>query len=52
MRPAWSIIFFTTISGLGLGLAGWIVIGLLPLMTPGSVMAVDSRLWCRSAPDF
>ena len=40
MRPAWSIIFFTTISGLGLGLAGWIVIGLLPLMTPGSVMAV------------
>ena len=40
MRPAWSIIFFTTISGLGLGLAGWIVIGLLPLMTPGSVMGV------------
>lgn len=28
MRPAWSIIFFTTMSGLGLGLAGWIVIGL------------------------
>ena len=40
MRPAWSIIFFTTISGLGLGLAGWIVIGLLPLMTPASVLAV------------
>jgi len=40
MRPAWSIIFFTTISGLGLGLAGWVVIGLLPLMTPGSVMGV------------
>ena len=40
MRPAWSIIFFTTISGLGLGLAGWIVIGLLPLMTPASVMGV------------
>ncbi|MED5304909.1 MAG: DmsC/YnfH family molybdoenzyme membrane anchor subunit, partial [Pseudomonadota bacterium] len=40
MRPAWSIIFFTTISGLGLGLAGWTVIGLLPLMTPGSVMGV------------
>ena len=40
MRPAWSIIFFTTMSGLGLGLAGWIVIGLLPLMTPASVMGV------------
>lgn len=40
MRPAWSIIFFTTISGLGLGLAGWIVLGLLPLMTPASVMGV------------
>jgi len=40
MRPAWSIIFFTTMSGLGLGLAGWIVLGLLPLMTPASVMGV------------
>ena len=40
MRPAWSIIFFTTISGLGLGLAGWIVLGLLPLMTSASVMGV------------
>ncbi len=40
MRPAWSIIFFTTISGLGLGLAGWIVLGLLPLMTQASVMGV------------
>ena len=40
MRPAWSIIFITTISGLGLGLAGWIVIGLLPLMTAASVMGV------------
>ena len=40
MRPAWSIIFFTTISGLGLGLAGWIVIGLLPLMTREAVIGV------------
>jgi len=31
MRPAWSIIFFTTMSGLGLGLASWIVLYLLPL---------------------
>ena len=29
MRPAFSIIFFTTSSGLGLGLAAWIVLGLM-----------------------
>ena len=40
MRPAWSLIFFTTMSGLGLGLAGWIVIGLLPLMTVSSLIGV------------
>ena len=40
MRPAWSIIFFTTMSGLGLGLAGWIVIGLLPLMSREAVIGV------------
>ena len=31
MHPAWSIIFFTSVSGLGLGLAGWIVLGFLDL---------------------
>ena len=31
MHPAWSIIFFTSISGLGLGLAGFIVLGLVNL---------------------
>ena len=31
MHPAWSIIFFTSASGLGLGLAGWIVLGMLDL---------------------
>ena len=31
MHPAWSIIFFTSASGLGLGLAGWIVLGFLDL---------------------
>ena len=31
MHPAWSIIFFTSASGLGLGLAGWIVLGILDL---------------------
>ena len=40
MRPAWSIIFFTTMSGLGLGLAGWVVIGLLPLMSREAVIGV------------
>ena len=40
MRPAWSIIFFPTMSGLGLGLAGWVVIGLLPLMSREAVIGV------------
>lgn len=31
MRPAWSIIFFTTLSGLGLGLAAWLASGLFEL---------------------
>ena len=31
MHPAWSIIFFTSASGLGLGLAGWVVLGILDL---------------------
>ena len=31
MHPAWSIIFFTSVSGLGLGLAGWVVLGALDL---------------------
>ena len=31
MHPAWSIIFFTSISGLGLGLASFIVLGLVDL---------------------
>ena len=35
MHPAWSIIFFTSASGLGLGLAAWVVLGLIDL---GSVV--------------
>jgi len=31
MHPAWSIIFFTSVSGLGLGFSGWIVLGSLYL---------------------
>ena len=31
MHPAWSIIFFTSVSGLGLGLASWLVLGLVNL---------------------
>ncbi len=31
MHPAWSIIFFTSVSGMGFGLAGWIVLGFLNL---------------------
>ena len=31
MHPAWSIIFFTSASGLGLGLAAWVVLGLIDI---------------------
>jgi len=34
MRPAWSIIFFTSISGLGFGLAAWLVLGFVDLSDP------------------
>lgn len=40
MRPAWSIIFFTSSSGLGLGLAAWIVMGFLDLSAPADVIGV------------
>lgn len=33
MHPAWSIIFFTSVSGLGLGLAAWVVSGLMDFNT-------------------
>ena len=31
MHPAWSIIFFTSVSGLGLGFSGWVMLGFLDL---------------------
>ena len=40
MRPAWSVIFFTSSSGLGLGLAAWIVLGFLDLSSPAHLIGV------------
>ena len=40
MRPAWSIIFFTSISGLGFGLAAWLVMGLVDLNNPEHLLVV------------
>ena len=40
MRPAWSIIFFTSISGFGLGLAAWLVLGFVDLSEPRHLLAV------------
>ena len=40
MRPAWSIIFFTSSSGLGLGLAGWIVLGLLDFASKAQLVGI------------
>ena len=40
MRPAWSIIFFTSISGLGFGLAAWVVLGFVDLAQPQHIFVV------------
>ena len=40
MRPAWSIIFFTTISGLGFGLAAWLVLGFVNFANPAELLVV------------
>ena len=40
MHPAWSIIFFTCVSGLGLGLAGCLVIGLIHLTSIHQIIVV------------
>ena len=40
MRPAWSIIFFTSISGLGFGLAAWLVLGFVDLADPQHLLFV------------
>src|SRR5210317_1607422 len=42
MRPAWSIIFFTSISGLGFGLAAWVVLGFIDLVHPQQIFGVGS----------
>ena len=40
MRPAWSIIFFTSASGLGFGLAAWLVLGFIDLSERSHLLAV------------
>jgi DMSO reductase anchor subunit len=40
MRPAWSIIFFTSLSGLGFGLAAWVVLGFVDLTNPQHLLGV------------
>ena len=40
MRPAWSIIFFTSVSGLGFGLAAWVVLGFIDLVQPQQILGV------------
>lgn len=39
MRPAWSIIFFTAVSGLGFGTAAWLVLGFVDLTSPMHLLA-------------
>ena len=42
MHPASSLIFFTTVSGLGFGLAAWVVLGLLDLSNLFNLIAVSA----------
>ena len=42
MHPASSLIFFTTVSGLGFGLAAWVVLGLLDLSNLFNIIAVSA----------
>jgi DMSO reductase anchor subunit len=44
MRPAWSIIFFTSVSGLGLGLAAWVVLGFVDLSAPHHLLGVGAAV--------
>ena len=42
MHPASSLIFFTTVSGLGFGLAAWVVLGLLDLSNLFNLITVSA----------
>ena len=46
MHPAWSIIFFTTVSGLGFGFSTWIVFGLIDIKNIFQLIIIAGFAFC------
>ena len=46
MHPAWSIIFFTTVSGLGFGFSAWIVFGLIDIKNIFQLIIIAGFAFC------
>ena len=46
MHPAWSIIFFTTVSGLGFGFSTWIVFGLIDIKNISQLIIIAGFAFC------
>ena len=46
MHPAWSIIFFTTVSGLGFGFSAWIVFGLIEIKNIFQLIIIAGFAFC------
>ena len=46
MHPAWSIIFFTTVSGLGFGFSTWIVLGLIEIKNIFQLIIIAGFAFC------
>jgi len=46
LHPAWSIIFFTTVSGLGFGFSTWIVFGLIDIKNISQLIIIAGFAFC------
>ena len=46
MHPAWSIIFFTTVSGLGFGFSSWLVFGLIDIKNISQLIIIAGFAFC------
>jgi len=46
LHPAWSIIFFTTVSGLGFGFSAWIVFGLIDIKNIFQLIIIAGFAFC------
>jgi len=46
LHPAWSIIFFTTVSGLGFGFSSWLVFGLIDIKNISQLIIIAGFAFC------